>query len=99
MNYTVDITANAHDELKEAYLWLLERTPQHAPIWYDSAFVAIRSLQQFPERCRVIQQQRYPYEIRQLVYGDKLHGYRILFTIQGDRVVVLHVYHGALNRP
>jgi hypothetical protein len=32
--------------------------------------------------------------MRQLLYGRKPHLYRILFTIDGDVVYVLHVRHG-----
>jgi hypothetical protein len=30
-------------------------------------------------------------EVRHLLYGNKPHLYRVLFTIQGDVVTVLHV--------
>jgi hypothetical protein len=30
-----------------------------------------------------------------LLYGDKPHVYRILFSIEGDIVFILHVRHGA----
>ena len=34
---------------------------------------------------------RFPFEVRQLLYGRKPHVYRILFTIEGDTVHVLHI--------
>jgi hypothetical protein len=32
--------------------------------------------------------------VRQLLYGRKPHVYRVLFTIEGDVVRVLHIRHG-----
>jgi hypothetical protein len=37
---------------------------------------------------------RFPFEVRQLLYGRKPHVYRILFTIEGERVKILHIRHG-----
>lgn len=36
----------------------------------------------------------FPFEVRQLLYGHKPHVYRILFTVQGNVVYVLHIRHG-----
>jgi hypothetical protein len=36
----------------------------------------------------------FPFEVRQLLYGRKAHRFRVLFTIDGDIVVVLHIRHG-----
>jgi toxin ParE1/3/4 len=32
--------------------------------------------------------------VRQLLYGHKPHVYRILYTIEGDTVSIVHVRHG-----
>jgi len=32
--------------------------------------------------------------VRQLLYGRKRHAYRILFTLDGEIVSVLHIRHG-----
>jgi plasmid stabilization system protein ParE len=45
-----------------------------------------------PARCPLApENEDHPKEIRQLVHGR----YRILFTIEPGRVVILHVRHGA----
>jgi hypothetical protein len=41
---------------------------------------------------------RFPFEVRQLLYGRKPHAYRILFTITANTVVILHIRH-ARQRP
>jgi plasmid stabilization system protein ParE len=56
---------------------------------------AIASLATFPKRCPLAPETvRFPFEVRQLLYGRKPHVYRILFTIEGDTVIVLHIRHG-----
>ncbi len=36
----------------------------------------------------------FSFEVRQLLYGGKPHVYRILFTVEGETVFVLHLRHG-----
>lgn len=36
----------------------------------------------------------FPFEVRHLLYGHPPHVYRILFTIEGNAVFVLHIRHG-----
>jgi plasmid stabilization system protein ParE len=53
-------------------------------------------LDQFPARCSLApENEHFTQEIRQLLHGPRNDVYRILFTIQGDTVHVLHVRHGA----
>jgi len=60
---------------------------------------AIASLSSLPERCPLAPENaRFPFEVRQLLYGRKPHVYRILFTIEGDAVKILHIRH-ARRRP
>jgi len=55
----------------------------------------IVSLGELPHRCPLAPEDKeFPFEVRQLVFGRKPHLYRILFTIEGDAVVVLHIRHG-----
>jgi plasmid stabilization system protein ParE len=56
---------------------------------------AIASLAEFPKRCPLApENSAFPFEVRQLLYGKKPHTYRILFTIEGQTVYVLHIRHG-----
>jgi plasmid stabilization system protein ParE len=96
MNYTVIITAQALEELEAAYLWLLERTEQHAPAWYNRVLDAVNSLQQMPARCPLApENEEADEEVRHLIVGDHIHGYRIIFAIRGIDVIVLDIVHGA----
>lgn len=63
--------------------------------WFEGLKEAIASLSTFPHRCPLAPENRqFPFEVRQLLYGRRAHVYRILFTIQAETVVVLHVRHG-----
>ena len=49
---------------------------------YEETLDAIRGIQRGPE-------------IREIFHGRRQHKYRILFTVSGNEVHVLHVRHGA----
>ena len=96
MIYSVIISPHAYDELEAAYQWLLQRTPQHAPLWHNAIVDAILSLEHHPNRCPIAPDFRsHREEVRQLLHGNRQHAYRILFVIRGDIVNVLHIRHAA----
>lgn len=83
---------SAEANLKEAFSWIAQRAPLNAARWFHGIRAAISSLDSMPERCSVAPESpALGYEIRQLIFGN----YRILFTIRGNAVHVLHVRHGA----
>ena len=96
MTYKVIVLPSAQFELDEAYQWLLAETPQHAPVWYNGLLAALYSLEQLPGRCPLALESKDSREpVRQLLYGDKHHAYRILFTIRDETVLILHIRHAA----
>jgi plasmid stabilization system protein ParE len=96
MTYHVVIQPNAEAELDAAYRYRHARAPQAAVQWFAGIVEAINSLEQFPARCPLAPENgHFAEEIRQLLYGARRDVFRILFTIQGDTVHVLHIRHGA----
>ena len=96
MSYRVIIQPNAEAELDAAYLYRYTRAPQAAARWFAGIVEAINSLAEFPERCPLAPENgHFPEEIRQLLNGTRRDAFRILFTMQGDTVHVLHIRHGA----
>ncbi len=90
--FNVEVTAQASDEAEEAYLWMKENSPEAAADWFDGLVEKANSLANFPKRCALALESRaFKQEIRQLLYGH----YRILFTIEGNTVYVLHIRHKA----
>jgi toxin ParE1/3/4 len=56
---------------------------------------AIASLADSPRRCPLAPEIAvFPVEVRHLLYGRKPHVYRVLFTLDGATVSVLHIRHG-----
>jgi hypothetical protein len=56
---------------------------------------AVASRANSPQRCALAPENAgFPFEVRHLLYGCKPHVYRVLFTIEGDTISVLHIRHG-----
>ncbi len=96
MTYQVVVQPSAQAELDEACRWVHQQSPARAVKWYHGLLEALRSLESNPERCGLAPESEYFEEqIRQLLYGKRNGVYRILFTVQGQTVSVLHIRHGA----
>jgi plasmid stabilization system protein ParE len=96
MAFRVEISLQAEHDAEGILDWLLLQKSGEAGIhWFLALDDAFASLAQFPERCPIAPENpRFPFEVRQLFYGRKPHVYRILFTVNGDMVQVLHIRHG-----
>jgi len=99
MNYAVTITQQALEEFEAAFAWLAQRTPQHAPPWYNRVLDSINSLEQFPSRCPIApENEESNEEVRHLIVGDRIHAYRIIFAIRAQTVVILDIIHAARDQ-
>lgn len=93
MKFQVIITPSAKADIFEINAWLLENSPDSAESWLWGISQAITSLSDFPERC-VISPESEAFSdviVRQLLYGKKPNIYRILFSIQEEKVYILRV--------
>jgi plasmid stabilization system protein ParE len=62
--------------------------------WFLGLEKAIDGLADMPERCPLAPENgRVPFEVRHLLYGRAPNVYRILFTIEGGTVYILHIRH------
>ena len=99
MKYRVLIEPPARDNIDAAFLWIAERNPSAAVKWFNGLEQAIQTLEDFPQRFPLAEESKaFGAEIRQLVYGQRVGAYRVLFTIQQETVHVLHVRHGRQRR-
>ncbi len=100
MTFRVELSAQAENDTDAILNWLLSHHAGDAGIrWFMALEEAIASLGTLPARCPLaLENARFPFEVRQLLYGRKPHVYRILFTIDGDTVKILHIRH-ARRRP
>jgi len=82
MTFRVEVTAEAEGEADAILEWLVSHQAGNTGThWFKALEDAIASLAKFPRRCA-------------LAPEHKPHVYRILFTIEGDSVFVLHIRHG-----
>jgi plasmid stabilization system protein ParE len=96
MAFRVKTTAQAKRDLDD----ILERLLSHAAgetglRWFQGLHQAVATLADSPQRCALAPENAvFPFEVRHLLYGRRPHVYRIIFTIEGNTVSVLHVRHG-----
>ena len=99
MQYQVIITPSAKADIFETNAWLLENYPDIAEKWLWETSQKITSLAKFPERCPVSpESEAFDVVVRQLICGKKPHTYRILFSIQEEKVYILRVRSSKQNR-
>lgn len=94
MTYQVEILPQALAEIEDAYHSIESNiAPALAIKWYDELVCAVKSLQEMPARCPLAPEGReFERETRQLLVGKK-RTYRVLFTVEGSTVYILHVRH------
>jgi len=92
MQFQVIITPSAKADIFEINTWFLENYPDLAESWLWGISQSVTSLSKFPERCPVsAESEAFDVVVRQLIYGKKPHTYRILYSIQDDKVYILRV--------
>ena len=90
--YQVLITASAKADLRDAARYIAGDSRPRARQWLLQIKGKVLSLKNCPERGAVIQESEYlGREYRHLIHGN----YRIIYRIDGRRVVVLRVLHAA----
>ena|SRR5690348_17740395 len=96
MAFRVEPSAQAKQDARDILAWVREQGAGETGLrWFRRMHEAMASLSEFPTRCALAPEDKdFPYEIRQLLYGSRQHRYRILFTVQGDVVIILHIRHG-----
>jgi plasmid stabilization system protein ParE len=96
MAFRVRTSARARRDLDAIVGRLLSQGAGDAGLrWFQGLREAIASLANLPERCAFAPENAsLPYDVRQLLYGRRQHRYRVLFTIDGDTVLILHIRHG-----
>jgi plasmid stabilization system protein ParE len=92
VTYRVIILPPALDDMELEHRRLTRQSPVRADAWLRGAHQSCRTLSELPRRCPLApDNDSFDVEVRQLLYGD----FRILFTIEDDAVLILHVRHGS----
>lgn len=100
MAFRVEPSAQAQLDLNDILEWLLEQGAGETGLrWFFRLEEAIASLAELPHRCPLAPENKeFPFEVRQLLHGRQPHQYRVLYTIDGETVVILHIRHGRRRR-
>jgi plasmid stabilization system protein ParE len=96
MAFHVEISKKANRDLDAILEWVAAREAGIAGgRWVQGLYNAIASLSVMPSRCMLAEENAsFPFEVRQLLYGDKTLAFRILFSVEDDVVKVLRVRRG-----
>ena len=73
----------------EAADFIAADRPEAAARWADSVFEAVKRLERFPLSGSMVPELRRE-DVRELIHGE----YRIIYRIDGERVLILTVRHG-----
>ena len=91
--YSVIIEERAYDDLRNIFCYIAKDSLLIAEQISDELLEQMRSLEEFPERHQVIVIVR-ENKIRHLVFKK---GFRILYTIHGNKVHILHCFRSEQN--
>lgn len=92
MTFEVDYTLNAQTEIEEAYRWIKERAVVAADKWRDELIAKIEALADNPhQHPPAPENSRFPCEIRQMLFRKRRSQFRVFYTIDKMRVVILSV--------
>jgi len=90
--FHVEITRKAESDITSIFEYILRDDINAAGRWIEEIERQIGSLEIFPTRSPVIPETKeLGQEYRHLIYGN----YRTIFRIQGSKVIILRVFHGA----
>ena len=96
MRYRIVYRVTAQNEATDAAAYIARKSSvERALIWFDGFEAAVESLGDMPRRFGFAREhvvRREP-ELRQMLYQS----HRVIYTILGDEVHVLHVRHAAMD--
>lgn len=99
MTFRVELSEEALADAEQLYGWVTEAAPFRGLLWFNRMMAAIDSRSTFPQRCAyATENNRFTFDVRQLLFGRKSNVYRVVFTVEGDVVSVLRI-RGPRQKP
>jgi plasmid stabilization system protein ParE len=101
MTYLVEFAARAVRDLEILYVEKNAAESHAAARWYNELELAVYGLASYPYRCPIAPEaRRMKRELRNLLYGKRPHGYRVIYEVDESReaVLVLTIRHGARRK-
>lgn len=94
MSYEVEYTRNALREIEQTYRWIKERGVLTAERWRNELINSVETLAVDPLLHRLAPESvRFTREIRQMLFRKRRGQFRLLFTMEGQRVIILSFRH------
>jgi plasmid stabilization system protein ParE len=101
MPYLVEFATRAIVDLEILYQEKNAAESHAAARWYNRLEQAVYALASHPLRCPVAPEvKKMKRKVRQLLYGDKPHIYRVIYEVDEERLAVriLTIRHGARQK-
>jgi plasmid stabilization system protein ParE len=94
--FTVLLHPGALEDVREAYRYIVEHSPDGAAKWHAGLVAFVQSLQTFPESHPIAPEDaELKAEVRQALYARAGSTYRLLFVVHEQFVHVVAIRHGA----
>ena len=95
--YVIVFAPTAKEDLENVVAWLDENAPEKVAEWLASLRVEIDTLKTMPERCAYAPENGLwgNEELRQLLFQQYPSKYRVIYTMQKNKVQILNIRHGA----
>jgi toxin ParE1/3/4 len=97
-SFKVLISPQAANDIDEAFTWIAASDPAAAARWLSDLLEATDGLKLLPNRYPLAPESQLGLtdeEVRQFLHGSGLWKYRVLYSVKGSQVSVVHVRHGA----
>ncbi len=92
MTYEVVLQRLAVADLQGYYDYAAQHSLVDASRWLDRFQIALQSLNERPDRCRIAQENgKVAAELRDFLFGKRPYVFRVVFTIDGDVVRVSRI--------
>ena len=93
MKFAVTVSDQALDDVQIILEWIAERSPAGARRWYEAYETALAKLEVDAERNALAPESKwFTHQIRQMLFKTRMGlRYRILYSISGAKVDILHV--------
>jgi plasmid stabilization system protein ParE len=91
-DFELEYTLGAQAEIEDAYRWIKERSPQGAAKWREDLIEKMEALSRTPHIHPIApESERFSKAIRLLLFRKRRSQFRVYFTTETKRVVILSV--------
>jgi len=97
MKYKLIITTRAAQDRDGAFAWYgTNYSNEFAARWYEGISHVIESLPHNLARGhKALENDRFPFGLYEVLYGKRMNKHRILYRVEDNAVVILHIRHSA----